>query len=298
MMKTRFLSLLLGCLLLSACSSHEPPATPPPVVDTGVDSQAWVVIPSGPFLMGRHADEVEVDDDYRIMVTDVTVEQYAEYLNAAYAAGVIEVEGDEVRGYYPGDEFHEHVHEERIEAGQWLHMPLEAEGQHIQFDGEVFSAEQGFENHPITVVTWFGAQAYCQFYEWRLPSEVEWEKAARGTDGRAYPWGDQIDVQYANFYHSHDPYEVGYRTTPVGFYNGGQYLGFMTTNAASPYGLFDMAGNVWQWVGNVYQGMHYRIMRGGSQADYNYDLRVWTRNNAHPAYYSISVGFRCADDME
>lgn len=297
-MKTRFLSLLLVCLLVSACSSHEQAATPPPVVETGVDPQAWALIPAGPFLMGRHADEMVVDYDYRIMVTDVTTGQYANYLNEALGSGMIEIEGSEVRGYYPGDEFHGHEHEERIEAGQWLHLPLEAEGQHIQFDGELFSVEPGFETHPMTVVTWFGAQAYCQYYGSSLPTEVEWEKAARGEDGRAYPWGNEIDVQYANFYHSRDPYEVGYRTTPVGFYNGSQHLGFETANAASPYGLFDMAGNVWQWVGNVYEGMHYRILRGGSQASYSYDLRVWTRNNAHPAYYSISVGFRCADDSE
>ena len=128
-MKTRFLSLLLGCLLVSACSSHEQPATPPPVVETGVDPQAWALIPAGPFLMGRHADEMVVDYDYRIMVTDVTTGQYANYLNEALGSGMIEIEGSEVRGYYPGDEFHGHEHEERIEAGQWLHLPLEAEGQ-------------------------------------------------------------------------------------------------------------------------------------------------------------------------
>jgi formylglycine-generating enzyme required for sulfatase activity len=298
MMKRLSFSMLLCVLALSACSTYEEPSAPPPVVDTGANPDAWAVVPAGPFLMGRHADEVELGYDFRVMVTDVTVEQYSQYLNAALAAGSIELEGDQILGDYPGDDFHAHEHEEPIESGQWLHLPLEAEGQHIQFNGGVFTAEQGFENHPMTVVTWFGAQAYCQFYGYRLPTEVEWEKAARGQDGRPYPWGNEIDVQYANFYHSRDPFEVGYRTTPVGFFNGSQHLGFETAYAASPYGLFDMAGNVWQWVGDVYEGMHYRIMRGGSQANYSYDLRVWTRNNAHPVYYSISVGFRCADDLE
>jgi formylglycine-generating enzyme required for sulfatase activity len=297
-MKNNRLCLLACVLILSACTTYEKPSSPPPVLDTGVDSDAWAVVPAGPFLMGRHAHETEVEYDYRIMVTDVTVAQYADYLNQALAEELIVVDGDEVSGYYPGDEFGGHVHEEPIEEGQWLHLPLEVDGQHIQFDGSMFLTEPGFENHPMTVVTWFGAQAFCQFYGGRLPTEVEWEKAARGTDGRAFPWGDEIDVQYANFNHSRDPFEDGYRTTPVGFFNGEQHLGFETANAVSPYGLFDMAGNVWQWVGNIYEGMHYRIMRGGSLANYSFDLRVWTRNNAHPEYYSISVGFRCVDDLE
>jgi formylglycine-generating enzyme required for sulfatase activity len=86
----------------------------------------------------------------------------------------------------------------------------------------------------------------------------------------------------------------GSRTSPVGFYNGKEYAGYQTLDSISPYGLYDMAGNVWQWTGDVYEGMHYRFMRGGSKDTYEMDLRLWVRNNATPTYFSPGVGFRCA----
>src|SRR4030042_702672 len=94
-----------------------------------------------------------------------------------------------------------------------------------------------------------------------------------------------------------DPFEdmssFGSRTTPVGFYNGQVYDGYQTTDSASPYGLYDMSGNVWQWTGDVYEGQHYRYMRGGSKDTYDMDLRIWVRNNTTPTYFSPGVGFRC-----
>ena len=86
----------------------------------------------------------------------------------------------------------------------------------------------------------------------------------------------------------------GSRTTPVGFYNGKAYNGYHTVDSASPFGLYDMVGNIWQWMGNVYEGQHSRYMRGGSKDTFDYNLRVWMRNNATPIYYSPGVGFRCA----
>ena len=144
---------------------------------------------------------------YEIMVTDATNAQYARYLNEALAKGTVKIVGDQVVGYYPGDVFHGHKHEKEIKAGDWLHVPLNDPSLRLTFDGKTFGVKPGYENHPMTMVTWFGAKAYCEFYGWRLPSELEWEKAARGTDNRPFPWGHEIELNNANFYASRDPFE-------------------------------------------------------------------------------------------
>jgi formylglycine-generating enzyme required for sulfatase activity len=296
---TAIIGLLTVGLLASGCASPPPDLdSPPTAYETGVDPEAWVMVPAGEFLSGMHDHELLIDHDYEIMVTDVTNEQYARYLNEA--AGTVKLSDGELVGYYPGDEFHGANHEERIDAGNWLHVPVEEPGLRLVYDGATFSAKSGFENHPMVMVTWFGAKAYCEFNGGRLPSELEWEKAARGTDGRPYPWGDEIERNHANYYSSHDLFEkiVGGLglTTPVGFFSGKSYEGYQTLNAVSPFGLYDMAGNVWQWTADDYEDQHYRYLRGGSKADYEYNLRVWTRNSAGPEYFSPNVGFRCVRD--
>jgi formylglycine-generating enzyme required for sulfatase activity len=230
--------------------------------------------------------------------------------SAAVSVGDVNVDENEnttirfgVYGPYPGDPFDGYEHEDPIKAGDKLHLPLEGLGERIQFDGQTFSSIPETANHPATMITWFGAEAYCTFYGWRLPTELEWEKSARGTliidgHGLAFPWGNQIESNRANYYSSRDLFEkisgnLG-GTTPVGFYNGQTYQGYQTMDQASPYGLYDMAGNVWQWTGNDYQNQHYRYLRGGSFYSYEVDLRVWKRNSAGPTYFAPDVGFRCA----
>lgn len=283
-------------LILAACGTVDLDA-PMPVFDTGIDPNSWVQVPAGEFVSGQH-DEILSTEAYQIMVTDVTATQYAEFLNAALADGTVKMDGKNIAGFYPGDVFRGVKHEEEIKAGDWLFVPLEDPSQRIKFDGTRFTVQAGYENHPMTMVTWFGAWGYCGYYDGRLPTELEWEKAGRGTDGRPFPWGDEIMRNNANFYASRDPFEdmrtFGSRTSPVGFFNGTTYDGYATLDSASPYGLYDMAGNVWQWMGNVYEGMHYRFLRGGSKDVYDMDLRLWVRNNATPTYFSPGVGFRCA----
>ena len=309
--------LAVTILLLAACApSSSIGAVKPPYIDTGVDSESWALVPAGEFPYGQHDHMTSVDYDYEIMITDVTNAQYARFLNQALAdgtlhIGAVEVEAGEnvslhegVYAYYPGDPFHGYEHEEEIKAGDKLYVPFE-EGLRLAFDQETetFAAIPDYANHPMTMVTWFGANAYCQYYGWRLPTEIEWEKAARGVElvngrGLPFPWGTEIEGNNANFYSSFDLFEKMFgklgNTTPVGFYNGKTYDGYQTLPSASPYGLYDMAGNVWQWTGDDYPDQHYRYMRGGSFYSYAVDLRVWKNNSAHPSYYSPQVGFRCA----
>jgi formylglycine-generating enzyme required for sulfatase activity len=295
-MKRIILPFILLTVFLASCVPVDLNA-PIPTFDTGIDPNSWAQIPAGEFHFGQHED-IETTEAYEIMITDVTAAQYADFLNAALADGYVKIDGEKIVGFYPGDEFHAVKHEEEIKAGDWLFIPLDDPSQRIKFDGSMFTAQAGYENHPMTNVTWFGSWGYCEYNSSRLPTEMEWEKAGRGSDERPFPWGDEIQRENANFYSSRDPFEdmssVGSRTSPVGFYNGKIYDGYQTLDSASPYGLYDMAGNVWQWTGNIYEGMHYRFMRGGSKDTYDMDLRLWVRNNATPTYFSPGVGFRCA----
>jgi len=304
MKKNIFLLTIFSLSILFTCSSDSNINSKNGIeyIDTGVDANSWARIPAGEFLSGMHNHEVDVEYDYEIMITDVTNSQYANYLNEAVAKNTITIQDKKVLGYYPGDEFHGYKHEFKINGGDWLHMQIGEPGSHIQFDGKTFTAEKGYENHPVVMVTWFGAKAYADFYDWRLPTELEWEKAARGADGRVFPWGDEIQRNQANFHSSRNVIQKIFgnhtKTTPVGYYNGKKYGDYQTENGQSPYGLYDMAGNVWQWTSDIYPKTHLRYMRGGSQANYEYNLRAWARNSAGPDFYGINIGFRCARDVQ
>jgi formylglycine-generating enzyme required for sulfatase activity len=121
--------------------------------------------------------------------------------------------------------------------------------------GEPTYNDSDKSNHPVVCVDWHGAKAYCEWAGGRLPTEAEWEKAARGPDGQKYPWGDELDGSLANFCDTNCPddwknegYNDGYGlTAPVGSYPGG----------ASFYGVHDLGGNVWEWTGSEYKPYPY-----------------------------------------
>jgi formylglycine-generating enzyme required for sulfatase activity len=158
----------------------------------------------------------------------------------------------------------------------------------------IYYFNSDYSDHPVVYVNWSQAQAYCQWRGGNLPTEAQWEKAARGIEGQTYPWGeDSPDASEANYNEN-----VG-DTMPVGSY----------PDSVSPYGLYDMAGNVWEWVldwhdGEYYanspyenpsgpEGGIYRVIRGGSWQHPQNGLRASNRSYYGPAGTGIVLGFRC-----
>jgi len=258
-----------------------------------------VFVPAGEFQMGDNfregsPNELPVHtvylDAYYIGKYEVTNEQFCAFLN-------------EMGKHSEGDT-------------TWL--DINSSSCLIVYSGVDYSPKPDKEYHPVVEVSWYGARAYCTWltnktgHTYRLPTEAEWEKAARGTNQRRYAWGDSIDGSYANYIDSGDPYDNG--TTPVGYYNGRKYDSFDTHRNSSPYGAYDMAGNAWEWCHDWYSSNYYansppnnpvgpstgsnRVVRGGGWASHSgYPFPAFLRSAGRSYYYpdgtESSIGFRC-----
>ena len=316
--------------------------------DFGVLSAGWLVpdpnqfvfIPAGTFEMGDHHDGMSdalpahtvTLDSFYMSKYEITNQQYCDYLNSAYPAQ-IKVDGGIV---YATDDISNSFPYCDTSTATSLYSQ-------INYSAGIFSVNikdgtTDMSGHPMIMVSWYGCVAYCNWKSqqeelescynlstwecdftkngFRLATEAEWEYAARGGEHDPYyryPWGDNIDPNQANYWESGDPYETGEYpwTTPVGYYDGGQIP--TGVDMANGYGLYDMAGNVWEWCNDWYDAEYYssspiynpvgpisdsyRVFRGGSWSNPEYLCWVANRNYDNPLYCFSDIGFRLVLDL-
>jgi len=250
----------------------------PPVSNTTAQTRSVtevILIPAGPFWMGSDSGPPDERPRHRVQLaayyidrTPVTHSQFTEFLNHS---GHVNAKGERL---FDIDDPDARIHKK---SDRWV-------------------TDSGFENNPVVEVSWNGARDYCGWASKRLPTEAEWEKAARGTDGRKFPWGEDLpDRSKAQFNAAWN------ETAPVGKHPQG----------ASPYGVLDLAGNAWEWVSSAYTPYPYdskdgreaptlgpeRVTRGGGQDSGPEHLTTSYRGarlsrNFRSGHHNI--GFRCA----
>jgi len=249
-------------------STPEPQITPVDLKTNSEDRAEIVFVPSGSFLMGSDPNK----DPY---FWGAEAPEHTVTLNAFW------------------------IYRTEVTQGMYQNCVLEQSCSSPKIINDSVAQQYGnsrFSNYPVVMVSWQDAYAYCQWARARLPTEAEWEKAARGTDGRLFPWGDDPNVDGRANYSSSSPSSVG--SYPAG---------------ASPYGAYDMAGNVLEWVNDYFDSSYYqyspldnptgpasgsrRIIRGGAFTQNVVDgLRTVARASLKPSTTNNDVGFRCAMD--
>ena len=217
-----------------------------------ITGKVMVRVPAGEFLYGEDNKRM-VLDEFWIDKTPVTNSEYKRFLDANLNYSV--------------------------PRAVWGVVGLTFGHAPYQWDKKGRMYPEGKADHPVVLVSWHDAQAYAAWAKAELPSEEQWEKAARGLDGRIYPWGDEWIENCCNTKES----GIG-GTTPVGYYS---------PKGDSPFGCVDMSGNVWEWTSSLWEpGTDRRVLRGGSWYFYAYGVRVANRLSNVPDYRLNLDGFR------
>ncbi len=215
---------------------------------TPVPDIVWVYI-NDPGVSGHEGFIGEMSKN------ETTNAQYCQFLNAALISGDVLVEGNYVigaNGSNRGGDFIGQVYYDLSGLGQTKDGATNGGAARINYSGGVFTVDSGFEDHPVTYVSWYGSSAFCNYYGWRLPTEWEWQAVADYDGSYIYGCGVTINHNKANYYGTNHPYG----TTVVGSF--GSY----------GYGMAEMAGNVWEWTSSINGSK--RAVRGGAW-DYGAD---------------------------
>ena len=227
------------------------------LIENPKDGTLLALVPAGEFLAGGSWNETKVEchsgvtlQGYYLALHAVTNAQYARFLSA--------------------------VHPGKADLEKWISFDSDC---NVHEQGGGYEAYGGKESHPVVQVSWDGAQAYCGWAGLRLPGELEWEKGARGTDGREYPWGTEWEQSKCR----NDRNRGGERTSEVWGYGEG----------VSPWGMYQMAGNVWEWCTDWYESEAYaRYKQGELSAPKSGSSRVVRGGSWRRGYADY---FRCAD---
>jgi hypothetical protein len=213
---------------------------------------------------------------------ETTNAQYCQFLNAAIASGDIIVDGNDAigaSGSNSGEDFVGQVYYYLAGTGDTYNGATNGGAARINYTGSSFTVDSGFENHPVTYVSWYGATAFCNYYGYRLPTEWEWQAVADYDGNYTYGCGTTINNSIANYEGSIHP-------------NGTTVVGAFGTYG---YGMCDMAGNVHEWTSSCFYSDCWdgsRVNRGGSWDWYDYVCEVSFRYNDYPDLIAGYLGFR------
>ncbi len=261
-------SIASACLIAALTATAHQAAAQPAKAD-------MVDIPAGSFTMGNTNGPADEQPEHHVTLSAFSIDRYpvtsAQFAVFLHAVGPFNANGERL-------------------------FDVQDPDARVRQVGARWTAHTGFEQHPVVEVSWAGARDYCAWRGKRLPTEAEWEKAARGTDARKYPWGnappDRTRAQHNAEYNE---------TAPVDRFPSG----------ASPYGVQDLAGNAWEWISSAYRPYPYdsqdgredlapgpvRATRGGGHDSGADEITVTQRGrnlSRNPASGHHNIGFRCA----